>query len=346
MLKTVEMDFEYMEYINDIPVTSEQQFQMACSNDSITVKSWRNQWVEQAQANKKTYKSFKENGIQKLFNQFKNKPCIVMGAGPDLKENIKEHAKAKQAEIPLISVLHNFHYCIDNGVSPDYFVSLDAGKVTLEEIFEGGQKKDKDGEIDKEFYLNETRKFTLLAYIGSHPDLLKAWRGRIIFFNAPIPDPQVRAEIEAVEPFHAYVSSGGNVLGASTYIAKAILGCNPIAWTGASFSFSYDKKFHPWDSKYDKELGKCLRAIDVFGNKRLTWQSYYNFCNWFTWVTRNIAGIYYNCTEGGILGSYPEGNLRTINQMTLERFIYMYSMNESIADQFKDVTVNTRKLLF
>lgn len=337
MRKTVEMDFEYNNTIEAPPQSHDIMYKQACSNDSITVETWRKTWVDQAKANHAKYGPFKDKSIGKLWNTLARQPAIVAGSGPSLANNVEQLKDTKG--IPILSCLHNFQYFEDNGVKVQYYVSLDAGEVTVSEISEGGKKTHEE-------YLEATKDKTLLAYVGSHPKLLDSWRGEILFFSCPIPDQEVLKQMKEIENFHCWVSTGGNVLGACAYIAKAIMGANPLVFVGADFCFSYIKKFHAWNSKYDEKLGHCIRAIDVYGNRVLTWQSYYNFKTFFDWLACHVRGIYINCSEGGLLGAYPEGNIRQIIQMPLEQLIRMYNLHEEMKEQSADPSKEDYKILY
>ena len=340
VMRTVEMDFEYMNYIPKSPTPRENLFKQACSNDGLTVNSWHKVWVGNAKANHKKYGPFKKRSLGNLWGKYARQPIIAQGSGPSLRNNIKLHrptfirkdvlGKTVEVpmEIPIISCLHNYHYNEDNGVQPKYYVSLDAGEITIDEISKGGLKSPKE-------YLESTKDKTLIAYIGSSPKLLEAWKGEILFFNCSVPDKQICKEMKAIEDFNCYVSSGGNVLGACVYIAKAFFGCNPICFTGADFSFSYAKEFHPWKDETYAKVGNAMRGIDVYGNKVLTWRSYFNFKSFFDWMAQTVPGIYVNATEGGTLGAYPEGNIADIKQMPLEYFIRMYHMHWDMEAQAK-----------
>jgi len=336
-IRNVEMDFEYMNVIAGPPRGVSDMYSQACSNDKVTCDTWRKPWVEQARANHKTYGPFKDRGVGQLFGKYAQRPIIIAGSGPSLKNNI--HLLKNPKGVPVLSVLHNFHYMVDHEVPVDYFVSLDAGAITLPEISEGGSRTEEE-------YWELTKNHKLICFIGTHPELLKKWKGEIYFFTCPVPDEGIMSEFEKIEPFYTYVSTGGCVLGAATYIAKAIFGCNPIAFVGADFSFSYTKKFHPWKSKYDDNVGEALRTVDVYGNRVLTWQSYFNFKTWFDWLSCTVAGIYINCSEGGTLGAYPEGNILQIQQMPLERFLWMYSMYQEIRAQCENPSMKDMKILF
>lgn len=343
-MRKAEITLTYQNYIEHAPVAPKSLFQQACSNDEVTIDRWRETWIKNIQDNHKSHGPFKAKSVGKLFNSQQYKPVIVAGSGPSLKVNIAELKNKK--DICLLSCLHNFHLMEDNGVKVDFYVTLDAGDVTVEEVYEGGTKTPDE-------YWAMTKNKKLLAYIGTSPKLLEKWQGEVYFYNCPIPDDTISKSVEAIEPFHLYISNGGNVLGACTYIAKAILGANPIAFMGADFSFSYDKKFHAWDSKYDAHLGDVIKTYDVFGMPVFTWQSYHNFKGWFEWLAQTVPGFYVNCTEGGTFGAYQEGNLMAIKQMALSDFLNMYHIHFNLKDScetpegVKDEKGNViKKLLF
>jgi hypothetical protein len=337
MGRKAEILLEYQNYIEAPPAAPQQMYAQSCSNDGVTIDAWRTTWLKNIRDNKKRFGSFKENSIGKFFGKYKYQPVILAGAGPSLKVNAEQ--LKNRGEIPLISCLHNFHYLEDLGAGADIYVSLDAGEVTVEEVAEGGSKSPEE-------YWELTRGKVLFAYIGSSPRLLEKWQGEIYFFNAPLPDAALGEEIHAIEPFGCWVSNGGNVLGACMYIAKAFLGCTVMAFVGADFSFSYDKKFHSWNSKYDAKLGYVLKAVDVYGNKVLTWQSYHNFKTWFDYIAQQVDGIWINCTEGGTFGAYAEGNIMAVKQMELARFIRMFHISDELKDQAETPETAERKILF
>lgn len=339
--RKIELVLEYQQYIEHPPIQPKSLYGNACQSDAITIESWRKLWIENTLANHKYFGSFKDKSLGKLYNINKNKPAIIIGAGPSLGYN-GEHLKENK-DILTVSCLHNYHYFVDREVKIDYYVSLDAGEVVLEEISEGGKKTAQE-------YWDSTKDKKLIAFIGSNPELFKKWQGEIYLFACPIPDQAYIEAVGGTEQFNVYVSNGGNVLGACLYIAKAFFGSNPIAFMGADFCFSHNtgegRKFHSWNSKYDAKIGSVMFGSDVFGNRVLSWPSYRNFKCWFDWVSLQIPGIYYNCTEGGMLGAYPEGNIMSIRQSTLKDFLSMYNMNEVLRASCEDPTVHENRLLF
>lgn len=337
MVKKAEIFLEYQPYF-DFPQQSRTGlYTQAASNDDLTVNAWRDIWLRNVRANKAKYGSFKERGLGRLHGAHRNEPAILVGSGPSLKDNA-EGLKANKG-IPVISCLHNFHFLEDLGVGADYYVSLDAGPVTIEEVSEGGKRKPEE-------YWELTKGKKLLCYIATDPRLLEKWQGEVYFFNAPLPDQSLLEEMDQIEKFRTFVSSGGNVLGACTYIAKGFFGCNPLIFMGANFSFSYSEKFHGWDSKYDKNLGQCVRLTDIYGNKVKTWQSYANFKAWFDWLVQTVPGLYINASEGGCFGSYPEGNIRSLLQMDLKDALAMFNMCDELVDQCQNPETDVKKILF
>ena len=324
MVRTREIICEYQPYTTEMRTTPKEMHAQACSNDGPTIERWRETWISNVKANKAYFGDFKSHSLGNLFGKYRYRPMILAGAGPSLKFNVDELKNRK--DIPLISCLHNFHFLEDKGVPADYYVSLDAGPVTIEEVSEGGQRSEDE-------YWELTKDRTLLAFIGSHPDLLKKWRGKIYLFNAPVPDQKYDEELEKIEKFNVWVGNGGNVLGACFYISKAIFGAGAQIFIGADFSFGYDRRFHSWDSKYDKDMGHCVKAVDVFGNPVVSWQSYINFKTWFDLVSIKVPGVYINATEGGCLGAYPHGNLHTIRQMDLSKAIDQFNMCDHLKEQ-------------
>lgn len=335
--RKAEIILEYQNYIESPPIPPKQMYSNACSSDGVTIDTWRKQWLDQMAANKKRFGSFKDHSIGSLFGTNRHKSAIVIGSGPSLARN--GHEIKDRKGLLAISCLHNYHFFEDRGIDIDYYVTLDAGDVVLEEVSEGGSKTADE-------YWASTKNKKLIAFVGTNPKLFEKWQGEVYFYNAPVPDESYMKKAEEIEKFNTFISNGGNVLGAAFYFAKGILGSSVIAFMGADFSFGYNKKFHAWDSKYDAKLGYVLKAVDVFGNKVLTWQSYFNFKNWFDYVASTVPGIYINCTEGGTFGAYPEGNIMSVKQMSVAEFLDIHGMSDNLKEQCANSETDQKTLLF
>lgn len=336
-MKTKQIICEYQNYIDHAPKSPKELYGEACSSDDITINSWRDTWKRNVKSNHETHGPFSEHSVGSIYGLQDMKPVVIAGSGPSLKDNAIE--LKQKGNVCVLSCLHNFHYLEDIGCPAEYYVSLDAGEVVIDEVFEGGSKSEQE-------YWDITKDRTLLCYIGTSPQLLKKWKGKVLFFNAPVPDEDYNKFLDTVEVFNTYVSNGGNVLGACLYIAKAFLGASIVGFIGADFCFSYDKKFHAWNSKYDAKLGNVLRVKDVFGNSVYTWRSYYNFKGWFEYISLTVPGFYVNCSEGGTFGAYTEGNIRSVMQVPLKDFLKQLNIYSEIKEQVLNPKTEVKKLLF
>jgi len=340
-VRKAEILLDYAPLIDAPPVAPAQLHQKACQNDFTTISAWLDIWLGNIKANHERFGDFKENGVGKLFGKFSHRPVIVAGSGPSLKRNA-HILKDRNKDMHVISCLHNFHYFEDLDVDIDFYVTLDSGPIVIDEVSIGGKQSE-------DWYWERSKDKKLIAYIGSDPKLFEKWQGEVYFFNCPINNESI-SELSKELEFHTYVGTGGNVLGASTYLAKAIFGGNPIIFIGADFSFAnYDVEkpmFHAWDSDYDKEIGYTVGMVDIFGNRCKSWPSYANFKAWFDYVVTVVPGLWINCTEGGTLGAYSEGVLRQCPPMDLKDCLRMYDMFGEMRDQCVDPATKDKKLLF
>ena len=319
----------YQGYIDNPPVRNPQElYQAACRNDGVTISTWLPTWIKHIKENNERY-DFRANSVMNDYGKSAYKPTIIIGAGPSLKYNVDILAREK-GEMIVVACSHAFAFLEDHGVKCDYVINLDSGPITLPELVEGGKEP-------PEYYWNLAKERTLVTAITGNPEFHEKWQGRKLFYSVMASSPEfVAAHEEITKQFRPTFSVGGNCLGACLYFAKAILGASPIVFMGADFSFGYDKKFHSWDSPYDQQFSGLVPAFDVFGNKVFTWPSYYNFKNWFEFIAcggqGNQPGMYINCTEGGILGSYAEGNIRQITQLRLKDFFWTYNLHKQMPD--------------
>ena len=341
MKTRVPMILSFQGTIDQPPVSREQMFAQSCSNDATTINHWKDIWLKHIKINNERH-NFHENSVMKDFGKYACRPVIVAGSGPSLKKNahlLKDH---KPPEMGLVSCLHNFAYFVDLGVPCDGFVNLDAGDITIPEVVQGGTKP-------ADYDWDATKDYTLVAASVSHPGLIEKWKGRILWFSAPVPDPLFMTAMSSITDFEVFYNVGGNALGASYYHARGTLGGTPVAMIGADFSFDYMRKFHPFSTPYDQQFAGVIPMTDIFGNRVFTWPSYANFANWF--IHQSMGGngnnptMIINCTEGGVLGSFPNGNIASIKQMALIDFLAMYSHYKMMPDMItKDPS--KPKLLF
>lgn len=326
MLRNIDIDLVYQPLIDGPPGGHEALYKQACSGDGQTVEHWRKTWIGNFKAAKDKFGSFEEKTFGQLYGINRYKPAIVIGSGPSLKNAIPHLKENQEMDNPLltISCLHNFGYFQDEGIKIDYYLSLDSGGVVIDDVSES---RNNDGD----FYWAQTKGQKLIAYIASDPKLWDLWQGEIYLFNSLIPDQSIRNEFDRVEVMRHYISSGGNALGACMYTAKAVMGSNPIIYVGGDFCFSYDMKFHSYDSRYD-EAGHVINWVDVMSMPRRTWPSYFNFKCWFDRIACTVPGDYINCSEG-IMGAYREGNIKQYRYMDLHAALYPYKCSDVVEEQ-------------
>lgn len=325
----------YREYQNPIPVPpipDEEMHHQTVKSDAITVKSWYKPWIKHLKENKEFFGDFGPHSYGQLYGLHRDGAAIIMGAGPSLKDSLPALRTNKTMKKPLVTIscLHNYGYLEDEGIHADYYVSLDAGELIFEDIFEGREK-------DLEYYMETTKDKVLLASVHTPSKLFKMWKGKIYLFNCQVPDEKFTAEANAIAKFSHYISAGGNVLGGCFYIARALFCATTVMFVGADFCFDYDKKFHSYKTQYDN-AGNYIKWPDIFGIPRITWPSYLHFKLWFDRMAGLVPGRYINCSEG-ILGAYREGNIQTFEYQPLDAALAPYLFNEYVyLDEFSEKT--------
>lgn len=349
----VEMTLQVQPTIEGIPAGKEAAWRAATRNDDITTKTWAKQWIDQTKENMKNFDVL-GNTVMKLHGAAANKPCILMGSGPSLSKNWKDligdgDKSIGRKDIPIVTNVHNFPFCEDRNLMTcsDYYVILDAGEICLKEMYEGGMHAD-----DPEWYWKKTEGRTLIAYHAIDPEFAKKWKGHIYWYATPPASEELAIEMmKIISPsLIPWFNVGGNVMGAALYFARAILGCSIPVFMGMDLSFSYDRKFHPWDCWYNDKFSGVIPWTDIFGNRVYTWQSYFGFKNWFDFIAcggnGNNPQIWINATEGGILGSYNEGNIKQIIQLDLKAALSMLNAFHKIPDLLKMANSGKMYLLF
>ena len=273
------------------------------------------------------------NMVDKEYGKHAYHPAIIVATGPSLKKNIDDLGSCPE-EIPVLACLHSYAMMIDHNIKASY-VTLDAQKIVIDEMAQGGTKS-------ADYYWDSTKDHTLYAGLVSPPELIEKWKGKVLWYNAMIPDHWYMSELPKQTKNRWIYSVGGTTYGAVFYHAAYMWGCNPIACVGADFCFDYTRKFHPFDSPYDAKFAGVVPCTDVFGNRVWAWPSYQNFKAWFEFQAMGGQGDHnlqiINCTEGGTLGAYPQGNIIAIKQMRLRNFVDSYTRWGKLKKTVDDAT--------
>jgi len=312
-------------------------------SNSITLYSWRNEWVKNVQDNKEHFKYFHRDHSAKVFhNELLNKPIILVGAGPSLQKNIQYLKLAKEKGIKILAGHHALMYMAreDVQVKPDYVITLDSGKMW-----------DEYYAFDK----MDCSDVPLIADITCNAEQLKQWKGPVFFYKSSYPDNEIakflKMEIERFVPEHEYPSQlevGGHAMGAAFGIALGIMQVNQIIFVGMDYCFAPDTgKFYPFDHKIDQvvvtenhdgtESEKPAppppqgQIVDIFGNTVHTNGAYLGFknvmdlgvrVNKLNKLANNQELDLINATEGGSLGALEGGNSKWMYYMRLEDAIH------------------------
>ena len=313
---SVPMKLTYQMYIASPPRTKEQMWTTACANDKTTSESWRSKWLDHIERNVKENKA-DERMVDGMLRQHAYKPCLCVASGPSLNRNFM-FIKMLPKEIPVISVLHNYHRFIDTDTRCDAFVTLDAGDIVIKEMAEGGSKTPEE-------YWESTKNQTLITGLVTPPELVKKWKGKVYFFSATIPDEEFMVALPKLTKNKWVYSVGGHTFGAAMYHAAWIWGCSELALVGADYAFDYMHQFHPWKTDYDKKFFGVMPCTDVWGNRVYSWPSYQNFRAWVEFQAMGGNSDHHvrivNCTEGGTVGAYPEGNIMQVQQLLLKDWV-------------------------
>lgn len=190
----------------------------------------------------------KSDSVSDYENEHKDKPAIIVSAGPSLTKNIDELSKNNNAII--ISGGRTLKSLINIGVDPHYTVIVDPSDKSYELV---------DGYIDK---VNSK----LLYHLGTPNMALEEHQGRkIIFSDEPIIN-------EIINKKSCNIATGGSVAHSMTSLAL-VMGCNPIIFIGQDFAYTYDKGHasvagSPWEStKLENYIDKSDFLVeDIYGN--------------------------------------------------------------------------------
>lgn len=239
--------------------------------------------------------------------------AYLVGAGPSLKDNVHDIPKTGK----IITNTHSLKFLLKNGVKPDYVGLVDAFDRQAEWCDIGNDSKD----------------LTLLMDINCTPKIFKVWKGQIVFFrtvNKPDEGATGTAKkLWELSDMEHFVGSGGNVMTAMLGCAH-LMGFQRFVFVGhdyANTGGNFERKVDYPDSQdkgetsampEDMKFNDAMIDIDIQGLGILTLSRMWLYKYW----TESLAfgckdREFINATEGGILGSYPGGNLGFIRQMRL-----------------------------
>lgn len=202
--------------------------------NALTVSHYMPLWLDNL------YENFLEeplkdiHDVKDFFGTARDKPAIVIGAGPSLYKynhlNLLAKSKFYKDKVgPILTTSHTVKDCLEHGVIPDYMILVDPEPIML-------------SHLDHEIIDKYADKIEAIFSITIHPGVLKRWKGNKHFFMSAISDatiPNVQAVLSGFFPMLNGMNGLANAGSFSWSIAK-FLGCNPIALIGMDQAFLLD----------------------------------------------------------------------------------------------------------
>jgi len=229
-------------------------------------------------------------------NQVFEKPCFILLSGPSLEKNVHELERIKNREDICVIAASG---AIQLYKEPDYYIVVDyyGDKGWLKGV--------------------DTSKVTgVFSYFTANHIVKHDWKRRVMF-NTFLKN-ELSNKVEQEHP-HLMKMEQGMHTGYSAFFLSFILGCSPIIFVGADYSWKDDKKMHSVDNeeKWTEEIEEGS-SFPVGGIDGTQWRSRMDYVKFMLHIR---AGAYFlanegyeesgkmntqiiNATEGGIL-SYP-----------------------------------------
>lgn len=293
-----------------------------------TLKAFRRQWLRNTRTNAKNYPNMgKDNSLGKYSGYLRDKPSIMVGAGPSLKKN--GHL-LKDCGLTILTVMHALPYLEKIGVTPDFVVQADAMAT------------------DHEFITESSKDITLIAMTLSAPKVIRKWKGPVVFFNG-LAGGKFIQKLNDMTTADVTLRPMGCSMASAMSIAEELMGSNQIIFIGNDLS--YDRNYtlggegvgknmdtHVWDGlDYNTNEFAGVAPLLTEGTLKNKKKRIYS-CYQFILYRRNIQMYaqgrrwrppykrFINATEGGIL-LLPE-------TMTLKKALKSvadttYSVNEA-----------------
>lgn len=240
-----------IEYIFSAPGEMSKQLRL----DLNTIMGLMSQWLTNIKDN--WYMIDKNPDISEIHNAYKGKKALLIAAGPSLEERKYPQVlhEANLKDTIIFSTLHSLKWCLENGIVPQFTGVVDASDLMV-------------NFIDSPLVDEHADEMTLMCCASTHPEVLKKWKGKkIFFFRSGIPQnilPNTDTFLSILLPKLTELETGGNS-GSSMYSIANFLGCNPIGMIG--FDFGYPKGY-PYDQTkyyhaYSTSIGAGKEYRDV-----------------------------------------------------------------------------------
>jgi hypothetical protein len=265
-----------------------------------TLAEKKKQWIKNLKINAEKWDFFKHNAHELKEKGLKGETVYLVGASPSLKKNIK-HLRGKKN---IWACAHVLKYLLSHGIKPDYVFVADSRHESVK-------------------FLNtvKSKGLTLVAEICVSPKIWDVWKGDVLFYKGVIGE-EMNREVEKVTKFNNTVSSGGSVMGIMTVIAWSVK-AKKIVYIGNDLSYPdglpYPAERNIVQNIIPDEEADYRWMYDIAGRKIDTLVRMFLYKMFLDICSQMAKGIkFINATEGGILGAYAEGNIKSMKQMQLK----------------------------
>ncbi|MGJ8717819.1 motility associated factor glycosyltransferase family protein [Clostridium botulinum] len=245
-------------------------------------------------------------------NQFKDRPAIVVSAGPSLEKNVYK-LKNVQDNFIIITGARSLGTLIKNDVIPDFICMVDPIEFNCKFI---------------ENYLDY--KVPLIFFESTSYKAMDLYKGpKILFSGNPLTSLILEYNVDILR-------SGGSVAHNCTSFA-AYIGCNPITFIGQDFAYT-GEKLHSDSSVFEENnnINKKLDVIevkDVFGNSVKTDRKLNIYRTNMEEIIKDYSDkTFINSTEGG---ANMEGTIVQPLSKTIEEYGKEKVKKEKIGDILK-----------
>ena len=273
-------------------------------------------WTENARVNRELFKQTgKAWATVDLQDLHLGKAVVMIGASPALSKQLDTLRELQHdSDFILFGISCNLKYLLDNGIKPQYVITVDPHWS--------------QGDFWKDLDMEKTKDITLITNVFSYPDMLRTWKGPLKWLYLASDDKPFDRKLKKwYAPVNGIGAGFPSLMGQfniGMVFSVLVLGCRIVLFVGNELSYATEKTTYYVDRTDEKDIDKKHPAMDIHG--QVVYTSYQLWAlkvasEYFIDHLKNAAW-WFNCTEAGIFGvSKRNGNERHIWQLTFKNGI-------------------------
>lgn len=233
-------------------------------------------WAHQLNQNVPIIK--KRPGIKIFHNKLKDVPCVIVSAGPSLKNSI-EKLRALKGKALIMALGTTFRPCISRNIIPDFVNAHDANGPNP------------GGGGGPRFFKGAYAKETIALFVNYiYPGTIAAYEGPQCYYYVDDPGISVYKTMALAcdgseRPDGSFMESsiiGGSSVAHTAMYAAIAFGCNPITFVGLDLSYPDLKNSHfESDNAKNVRTQRLVDVVGVNGRKLKTNLSFYSYATVF-----------------------------------------------------------------